>query len=58
MVLLSLYNRNFDPVVNHDEIMNSFPILSEEDLGDLTFGKKVYSESYAQLYRLHWCFSN
>lgn len=27
-------------IINHTEIIHSFPIMSQDDLGDLTFGNK------------------
>ena len=36
--------------INHDEIMDSFPIMSEEDIGDLTFGNNFCFELSLQIY--------
>ena len=38
--------------IDHVEIFDSFPIMSEEDIGDLTFGNKSSYEFYAQIYFL------
>ena len=32
--------------INHDKIMDYLPIMSEEDVGDLTFGNKFCSNSF------------
>ncbi|CAF1091639.1 unnamed protein product [Rotaria sordida] len=36
--------------INHDEIMDCFPIMSEEYVGDLTFGTKFSFEFYSRMY--------
>ncbi|CAF1138934.1 unnamed protein product [Rotaria sordida] len=36
--------------INHDEIMDCLPIMSEEDVGDLTFGTKFSFEFYSRMY--------
>ncbi|CAF3872817.1 unnamed protein product [Rotaria sp. Silwood1] len=36
--------------INHDEIIDCFPIMSEEDVGDLTFGNKFSFEFYSRIY--------